>query len=219
MLCSGSDQLVVHQLPCFGGGFFLCLITGGLFLCLAPFPWGKVSDPSASPLLSVCCDGSLFVFQFCSTIWLWVLLTGPGDEPCGLLPVLLQAAAYHPPAVGPSAFPAFVYWYFVPRSAPCFPPFFGSLSTTPPPLLCASFQFVVYCSVFFLQGYGVSLPSGLCWFIPGVTGGVPHDAWHSPVWSVDHLPSMLGVGGWRQWQPTYSLSITWCGEAFHRLGV
>jgi hypothetical protein len=27
----------------------LYLITGGLFLCLTPFLWGKVSDPSAAP--------------------------------------------------------------------------------------------------------------------------------------------------------------------------
>jgi hypothetical protein len=38
---------------CFGVGFSLCLITGCLFLCLASFLWGKVSDQSASPLLSV----------------------------------------------------------------------------------------------------------------------------------------------------------------------
>jgi hypothetical protein len=24
-------------------------------------------------------------------------------------------------------------------------------------------------------GEGVSLPRGLCWFIPGVAGGIPHD--------------------------------------------
>jgi hypothetical protein len=35
------------------------------------------------------------------------------------------------------------------------PPFSSVLSDFPPPLLCASFQFVVYCSIFFfffLQG-------------------------------------------------------------------
>jgi hypothetical protein len=44
------------------------LITGGLFLCLAPFFWGKVSDPLAGPLLSACCDGLLIIFQFFSVI-------------------------------------------------------------------------------------------------------------------------------------------------------
>jgi hypothetical protein len=42
------------------------LFTGGLFHFLAPFLWGKVSDPSANPLLSVSYDGLLIVFQFCS---------------------------------------------------------------------------------------------------------------------------------------------------------
>jgi hypothetical protein len=45
-------------------GFSLCLITGGLFLCLTPFLCGKVSDLSAGPLLSACCDGLLIIFQF-----------------------------------------------------------------------------------------------------------------------------------------------------------
>jgi hypothetical protein len=32
--------------------------------------------------MSACCDGLLIVFQFCSVIWLWMLLTGSGDELC-----------------------------------------------------------------------------------------------------------------------------------------
>jgi hypothetical protein len=40
------------------------LITGGLLLCLTPFFWGKVSDPSAGSLQSACCDGLLIIFQF-----------------------------------------------------------------------------------------------------------------------------------------------------------
>jgi hypothetical protein len=59
-------------------------------------------------LLSACCDDLLIIFQFCIFVCLWVLLTGSG-ELCGLLAALFQAAAYHPPAVSPSAFPAFVY--------------------------------------------------------------------------------------------------------------
>jgi hypothetical protein len=81
------------------------LITGGLFLFLTPFLWGKVSDSSAGPLLSACCDGLLIIFQFCTVIWLWMLLTGSGDELCGSLTALFQAVAYHLPAVGSSAFP------------------------------------------------------------------------------------------------------------------
>jgi hypothetical protein len=48
---------VAHQPSCFGVGFPLCWFTGGLFLCLAPFLWGKVSDPSASP----CCQCVMMV--------------------------------------------------------------------------------------------------------------------------------------------------------------
>jgi hypothetical protein len=113
---------VAHQLPCFGVGFSLCWFTEGLFLCLAPFLWDKLSDPSASPLLSACCDGLLIIFQLYSVIWLWMLLTGSGDELCGLLPALFQAVAYHWPAVCPSVFPAFVYRKFEQRSAPCLSP-------------------------------------------------------------------------------------------------
>jgi hypothetical protein len=34
---------------------------------------------------------------------------------------------------------------------------------------------------FIFAGWGVSLPRELCWFIPGVAGEIPHDAWCSPV--------------------------------------
>jgi hypothetical protein len=56
MCCSRVQEIssVVHQLSCFGDGYSLYLFTGGLFLCFTPFLWGKVSDPSASSLLSVC---------------------------------------------------------------------------------------------------------------------------------------------------------------------
>jgi hypothetical protein len=135
MLSSGSGiSSVVHQLFCFGVGFLVCWFTWGLFLCLPPFLWGKANDLSTSPLLSVGCDGLLIVFQFCSVVSLWILFTGSRYELCGLLPALLQALAYHPPAVSPSAFPAFVYWKFGWRSAPCSPPtpFSGVLSATLP---------------------------------------------------------------------------------------
>jgi hypothetical protein len=109
---------VAHQASCFGVGFSLYWFTGGLFLCLALFLWGKVSDPSVGLLLSACCESLLIVFQFCSVVWLWMLLTDSWDEFCGFLSALFQAAAYHPPTVGPSIFPTFVYWRLLWRSAP-----------------------------------------------------------------------------------------------------
>jgi hypothetical protein len=174
MLFSGSEiSSVAHQLSWFGVGFLLCLITGGLFLCFTPFLWGKVSDSSGGPLLSVSCDGLLIVFQFYSVVWLRMLFTGSGDELSWPLPALFQAVAYHPPIGGPPAFSAVYLLKFAGRSAPCLP--------TPSPVLCASFQFLVY-SVFFCWG-GVSPPRELCWFIPGVAGGIPRDTWCSPVLS------------------------------------
>jgi hypothetical protein len=95
---------IAHQLSCFGVGFSLCLVTGGLFLHFSPFLWGKVSYLSASPLLSASCDGWLIIFQFFNVIWLWMSLTGSGDELCWPLPALFQAVSYHPPTVGPSPF-------------------------------------------------------------------------------------------------------------------
>jgi hypothetical protein len=55
--------VVLDLVEGFGVGFLLCLFTGGLFLCLAPFLWGKPGDLSATSLLSACCDGLLF-FNF-----------------------------------------------------------------------------------------------------------------------------------------------------------
>jgi hypothetical protein len=110
---------VVHQLSCFGGGFLQCLFTGGLFLCLTPFLWGKVSDVSASPLLSGCCDGSLFVFQFCRAIWLWVLHTGSGDELCSQLPAYFRQWLITHLLLAFLPFQTFVYWYFTWRLVPC----------------------------------------------------------------------------------------------------
>jgi hypothetical protein len=131
----------------------MCWFTGGFFLCLSLFLWGKVHDPSTGHLLSVCCDGLLIIFQFCSVIWLWMLLTDSGDELCGLLPALFQAAAYHQSALGISAFPVFLYWKFTWRSAPCSYPFLWCTYSTLPLLLCVSLQFPLYCSVFILFNY------------------------------------------------------------------
>jgi hypothetical protein len=152
---------VAHQLSCFGVGFLLCWITGVLFLWLTPFLWGKVSDPSASPMLSACCDGLLIIFQFCSVLWLWVLLTGSGDELCWLLPGLFQAAAYHPPTVGPLPFQPLFTESSCGDQLLAPNPFSSVLSATPP-LCCVlvfSSLFVFSCCVCVcVCGSGVSLP-------------------------------------------------------------
>jgi hypothetical protein len=53
------------------------------------------------------------------------------------------------------------------------PPFSSVLSEFQIPLVCASFQFVVYYSVFFVGG--ITLLRGLCWFTPEVLGGISCD--------------------------------------------
>jgi hypothetical protein len=51
----------------------------------------------------------LFDFQFFKAVWLWVLLSGSGDEFCDLLPALLWGVAFCLLALGLPAFPIFVY--------------------------------------------------------------------------------------------------------------
>jgi hypothetical protein len=83
-------------------------MLGDYFFALPPFS-GAGSVFCQPSLLSVCYDGSLFVFQFFRAFWLWGLLTGSGDGLCYLLPALLQEVAYRLPTLHLSAFPAFVY--------------------------------------------------------------------------------------------------------------
>jgi hypothetical protein len=79
-----------------------------LLFCLIPFLWGKVSDPSAGPLLSMCCDGLLIVFKFYIVVSLWILLTASGDELCGPLTALYFRQQFITRPLS-SAFPVFVY--------------------------------------------------------------------------------------------------------------
>jgi hypothetical protein len=86
-----------------------------------------------------------------------MLLTGSGDEFCGLLPTLLQTVAYHPPAVGLPTFPA-VCLLIVCMDVSCLPLPPSSALSTFLPLCCV----LVFSSLFIVQfcGGGVSLPRG-----------------------------------------------------------
>jgi hypothetical protein len=192
-----QNQLCSPQLSCFGVGFSLCLITGGLFLCLTPFLWGKVSGQSAGPLLSVCLDGLLIIFQFCNVVWVWMLLTGSGDEFCGPLLSLFQAAAYHLPAVCPSSFPAFVYWKFMQDQLLASSPFSSVLSAILS--LCCVLVFGYFFFVC-VRGWGHSAQWSMLVY-PRGDWGILHDAWCSPVWSADHLPSGFGASVWQHGSP------------------
>jgi hypothetical protein len=189
-LSSGSrDQLCSLPAVLLWSWVFAVLVYWGLFSVPCPLSLGQGQWSISWPLLSACCDGLLIVFQFCSVIWLCMLLTGSGDELYGPL-LLCFRQPLHRSAVGPTAFPAFVYWTFEQRSALGFSPLLWCPYSTPPPLLCVSFQFFVYCSFFcfvlcFCRGEEVSLPRGLCCFIPWVARGILHDTWCSPVGMLD----------------------------------
>jgi hypothetical protein len=162
-----GNSSVAHQSPWFGVRLLLFWFTGGLFLCLAPFLWGKVRDPSASSLLSALLWWFCWHFQFCSVLLLWMLFTGSGDELCGPLSALFYTVAYHLSPIGPPASPVFVYWKFPWRSAPCpCPPSPVCLQHPAPSAACF---FSVLCLLFSFLGFfcGISLSRELCWFIQG----------------------------------------------------
>jgi hypothetical protein len=102
-----------------------------------------------------------------------MLLTGSGDEFCGLLSALFQALAYHPPTVGPSAFLVFVYSKFAQRSAPCHCPLLWCAQSTPPSLLC-----VLFSSLFIIQFFSFVLFCFAGWrsLYPGAMLVYPRDS-------------------------------------------
>jgi hypothetical protein len=144
---------VTHHTSCFGVGFSLCWdlvslphsLSLGQFLC-------SVSQPPAVSLLWWFA-GCFSIFQCHLTLDVahclrrWALWTASCP---------LSAAAYHQPAVAPSVSPAFVYWKFMWRSVPFSSAILWCTYSIPPSLLCASFQFLVYCSVFFCWAGGHS---------------------------------------------------------------
>jgi hypothetical protein len=148
---------VAHQLPCFGVGFSLCLTTEGLFLCLAHFLWGKVSDLSAGPLLSACCDGLLIVFQLlvlfdfgCCSLAQEISFVGR------YLPYFRQLITHLLLALLP--FQPLFTESSQEISSLLLPPSPVHVRHSHPPLLCASFQFLVYSA----QGAMLVYPRGGC---------------------------------------------------------
>jgi hypothetical protein len=123
-------------------------------------------------LLSVCCDRLVFVFKFCRAFWLWMLLTGSGDELCGPLPALSQVVAYQWPAVGPPAFLAFVYWKFTWRLAPSPFPLLLCAFNFQPSLLCASFNLLFI--QFFVCGGGQPTQGAILVY--------PRGGWRNTTW-------------------------------------
>jgi hypothetical protein len=225
MLPSGSgDQFCSPLVALLWMWFFDVLVywdfhTGGLFPCPTPFLWDMVSVLSALPAVSVL--WWFTVFQFCGAFWLWVLLTGSGDMLCDLRPALLWGVAYRPPALGFPAISAFAYWKFALRLAPCSSPFLWCTFSIPTPsavVLDYSSLFVI--EVFFFWGGSV---------YPGAVLAYPRGCWENSAWCmvltclVCWMSQKQVWSQWWQlrqwWHPSSFLSVTCCGEAFHRLGV
>jgi hypothetical protein len=97
-----------------------------------------------------------------------MLLTGSGDELCGLLTALFQAVAYHCPLSALLPFQSLI------TESSCgvqllAPPPFSSALRAPCPLCCMSFQLLLYYSVVFsvecaqsVQGAMLVYPRGSC---------------------------------------------------------
>jgi hypothetical protein len=179
MLSSGyRDQLCSSPVVLLWSWLFTVLVYWGLISLPHPLSLGQhqwsISWPPAVSMWWFA------VFQFCRAIWLWVLLTGSGDELCGPLPALFQTVAYHPPTVSPPAFPALVYWKFMQISAPCPLSFSGVLSASCPLCCVLVFSSLLIVLFFFFAGGSQSAQGAMLVYTTGL--GIPSDAWHSPVW-------------------------------------
>jgi hypothetical protein len=176
-----ENSSVAHQPSCFGVGFLLCWFTWGLFLCLAPFLWGKFSDPSAVPCYQHVVMVWWFFFNFAVSFdfGCFSLAQEMSFVDCYLL--YFRQRFITPLQSTLLPFQPFVCWKFMWRSAPCSPPFSGALTPPSPPCCVLVFsslfiQLFAFVFVFVLQGGGISLSRRLCWFIPQVGGGILCDA-------------------------------------------
>jgi hypothetical protein len=82
-----------------------------------------------------------------------MLLSGSGDELCGLLPALFQTASYHPPTVRPAAFQSLSTESLSGDELLAPPPFSGALRAPCPSTVC-SFSVLCLLFTFFFTGWG-----------------------------------------------------------------
>jgi hypothetical protein len=89
----------------------------------------------------------------------------------------------------------------------------------PPPLLCVSFQFLVYCSVFFFCGVGGQSAQGAMLVCP--RGGWGNTVWHLALTCLVCQMSTKQVWSWclAAWEASCFLNVMWHGEALYGLGV
>jgi hypothetical protein len=92
-------------------------------------------------------------------------------------------------------------------------------SVHPAPSAVCSFSVpcLLFSFVLFFCGAGVSLSRSLCWFIPGVTVGIPCAAYLLTCWSASHKQ----FSSWclAAQEPSWFLSVMWHGETLYRLEV
>jgi hypothetical protein len=129
------------------------------------------------------------------------------------------ASLAHPKLAGGSR-QTHLFWQaclFTVHAGAC-PPFSGAQGV-PSSLLCVLFSclFIIQFFIFVFCRAGVSLCSGLCWFIPEVAVWILHAAYLLSCWSAS--PKQV-----RSWhlvvqEPSWFLHISWCGEAMCGLGV
>jgi hypothetical protein len=99
------------------------------------------------------------------------------------------------------------------------PRFSSALSVFPPPLLCCSFQFVVYCSVFVFVAGGQSAQGPVLVY--------PEDGWGNTAWCLVLTCLICWMSSKQVWSQhlaavaalLFSQDVTWYGEAFHGLEV
>jgi hypothetical protein len=92
-------------------------------------------------------------------------------------------------------------------------PFSGALRA-PCPLCCMSFLVLCLLFIFFCE---LSLPKGLCWFIPSVAVVILHTTYLLTYWSAS--PKQAWSRHLVAQNPSCFLSVMCSGEALYRLGV
>jgi hypothetical protein len=100
-----------------------------------------------------------------------MLLTGSGDELCGLLSALFHAEAYHPPHCWPFCLSSLCLLKVCMEISSL--PLLWCAQSTLPPLLHVPFQFLVYYSVLFcfvLWGRGQSVQGAMLFYPRGSCG-------------------------------------------------
>jgi hypothetical protein len=97
------------------------------------------------------------------------------------------------------------------------PPPFSSALRAPCTLCCMLFSVPCLLFRFFFCRLGVSLLRRLCWFIPGVTVGIPGATYLFTCWSAS--PKQVWSQCLAVQHPSCFLSVTWHGEALYGLGV